>query len=246
MFVETIAGSLEVILGYFIIVPLIVKLVPGLQSGYNELSTKNKNLFRRKFISICHGLYITCWYIKLHYVEDKEECEAGWLHAHKLWAGFLLTDAILSEMNGTANFDDRTHHVLYGTIHAFVIYFNSGCTLFNALSYRYYADFFNQNQQLRLILAMFNQRKTNLYIVNYFVLVVGFFLVRVAIIPFAWYQLFTKKEILLAIGGTGLSAYALFGFIIVVCILSDMQNIDWFKRMFAGLQRTLKGDSKTK
>ena len=27
MFVETIAGSLEVILGYFIIVPLIVKLV---------------------------------------------------------------------------------------------------------------------------------------------------------------------------------------------------------------------------
>ena len=67
-------------------------------------------------------------------------------------------DAILSEMNGTANFDDRTHHVLYGTIHAFVIYFNSGCTLFNALSYRYYADFFNQNQQLRLILAMFNKR----------------------------------------------------------------------------------------
>ena len=62
-------------------------------------------------------------------------------------------------MNGTANFDDRTHHVLYGTIHAFIIYFNSGCTLFNALSYRYYADFFNQNQQLRLILAMFNKRK---------------------------------------------------------------------------------------
>ena len=61
-------------------------------------------------------------------------------------------------MNGTANFDDRTHHVLYGTIHAFIIYFNSGCTLFNALSYRYYADFFNQNQQLRLILAMFNKR----------------------------------------------------------------------------------------
>ena len=141
-------------------------------------------------------------------------------------------------MNGTANFDDRTHHVLYGTIHAFVIYFNSGCTLFNALSYRYYADFFNQNQQLRLILAMFNkrndfitksdpiepktdskfepmidtdlfllnfdnclkkgceinERNTTLYIVNYFVLVIGFFLVRVAIIPFAWYQLFTKKE----------------------------------------------------
>ena len=67
-------------------------------------------------------------------------------------------DAILSEMNGTANFDDRTHHVLYGTIHAFIIYFNSGCTLFHALSYRYYADFFNQNQQLRLILAMFNKR----------------------------------------------------------------------------------------
>ena len=32
----------------------------------------------------------------------------------------------------------------------------------------------------------------------------------------------------------------------VVCILSDMQNIDWFKRMFAGFQRTLKGDSKAK
>ena len=61
-------------------------------------------------------------------------------------------------MTGTANFDDRTHHVLYGTIHAVIIYFNSGCTLFNALSYRYYADFFNQNMQLRLILAMFNKR----------------------------------------------------------------------------------------
>ena len=75
MYVETIAGSLEVILGYFVIVPLIVKLVSsviavaviwvlssqtetlnfkvsGLQSGYDELSTKNKNLFRRKFIRL--------------------------------------------------------------------------------------------------------------------------------------------------------------------------------------------------
>ena len=75
MYVETIAGSLEVILGYFVIVPLIVKLVssviavaviwvlssqtetpnfkvPGLQSGYDELSSKNKNLFRRKFIRL--------------------------------------------------------------------------------------------------------------------------------------------------------------------------------------------------
>ena len=48
---------------------------------------------------------------------------------------------MLSELTGTANFDDRTHHVLYGTIHAVIIYFNSGCTLFNALSYRYYDDF---------------------------------------------------------------------------------------------------------
>ena len=34
MYVETIAGSLEVILGYFVIVPLIVKLVSSV-IGYN-------------------------------------------------------------------------------------------------------------------------------------------------------------------------------------------------------------------
>lgn len=239
MYVETLAGSLEVLLGYFVIVPIFVHLVPGLRNGYKQLTTKNQNLFRRKCISICHCLYISYHYVKMHYVENNEECEAGWMHSHKLWAGFLLTDAILSEATGTANFDDRTHHVLYGTIHCFIIYFNSGCILFNALSWRYYADFLNQNMQLRLILAMFNQRNTKLYVFNYFILVIGFFLVRIAVIPFAWIQMYTNKSTLLAIGGTGLPAYALFGFVIVLCILADMQNIDWFRRMFSGFQKTL-------
>ena len=44
----------------------------------------------------------------MHWAETPEECQTGWMVTEKLWVGFLITDGILAELNGTANFDDRT------------------------------------------------------------------------------------------------------------------------------------------
>merc|ERR1719427_389521 len=86
---------------------------------------------------------------------------------------------------------------------------------------------------LEPILAMFGQRRSTFYLLNDSILVIGFFLVRIVVIPFAWIQMFKNKNDILDIGGSGL-----FYFAIVICILCDMQNIYWFMRMLGGFMNS--------
>merc|ERR1712227_539346 len=101
---------------------------------------------------------------------------------------------------------------------------------------RYYADFFNTNMQLRLILGLFKMKTTTLYTVNYHILAIGFFFVRVAVIPFAWisfYQNFSQVWKLAC-----LESPIVMGILICIMVMSDTQNINWSSRLLKGLLAT--------
>ena len=129
-------------------------------------------------------------------------------------------------------------HAIYSVLHGTVTYLSTssprlGYIGFQLCRWRYYADFFNQNMQLRLILGLFKMKDSTLYYVNYHILTIGFFFVRVAVIPFFWisfYHNFQQFWIELCSESTPILCLML-----AILISSDLQNIDWTKRLAKGL-----------
>ena len=123
--------------------------------------------FLLKIFSIVH-----CWFICfliLYLQFNPALCEEGWSKFSQIWIGFLWTDLFVGLLTKTAGFgmkighilaflistnlDDICHHVLYGFVHLMIYKLDAGCFAFGILQFRYYADFFNQNMQLRLMLG---------------------------------------------------------------------------------------------
>ena len=76
-------------------------------------------------------------------------------------------------------------------------------------------------------------KETVLYNFNYHVLAVGFFAVRVAVIPFFWKSFYHNFDVFQTeLLGTG-PAY----FVILVFLLADWQNVVWSKKLLHGLRK---------
>ena len=104
---------------------------------------------------------------------------------------------------------------------------------FQLCRWRYYADFFNQNMQLRLILGLLKMKDSSLYYVNYHILAIGFFFVRVAVIPAFWVSFYQNFDAFwLKLAGESVPVLVL---LMSILVLSDLQNIDWSKRLMKGL-----------
>ena len=210
--------------------------------AYDELNAQKQGLFKRKCISIFHCLVICAGitYVTIGYGHTAPHSTQVWLFRihSEVWCGYFLADALVSEWNGTATFDDRCHHAIYSVLHGTITYLSGaqpelGYYGFQLCRWRYYADFFNQNMQLRLILGLFKMKETTVYYINYHILAIGFFIVRVGVIPFFWisfYQNFGDFWVKLA--GESM---IVFGLIMIILVLSDMQNIDWSRRLMKGL-----------
>merc|ERR1712037_19753 len=147
--------------------------IPPIRRKFELLSDRDQNLFLRKCVSIVH-----CWFICsliLYLQFNPALCEEGWSKFSQIWIGFLWTDLFLGLLTKTAGLDDICHHILYGFVHLMIYKLDAGCFAFGILQYRYYADFFNQNMQLRLMLAMFGLKKSKIYFWNNRMACWGFF-----------------------------------------------------------------------
>lgn len=234
----TIIGIMEVLLGFSLVFPTVIRMIPPLNEKFMKLKSKDQILFLRKCVSIVHCWFVTGIVFYLHW--NPQHCETHWQMFSELWVGFLMTDLILSLLTGTSTADDRNHHILYSVVHGLVMYTGAGCLAFRVLSLRYYADLFNQNMQLRLLLAMTGFKDTKLYRINTVIASAGFFCVRILVIPFAWYHFWINR---IELYEFTMSSYLYYG-TIGLFVLSDLQNIDWNKRLYQSAVRAMKQNKK--
>ena len=97
--------------------------------------------------------------------------------------------------------------------------------------------------QLRLILGLFKMKETTVYYINYHILAIGFFIVRVGVIPFFWISFYQNfGDFWVKVAGESM---IVFGLILIILVLSDMQNIDWLRRLLKGLNVMRKQHVKT-
>jgi hypothetical protein len=82
-------------------------------------------------------------------------------------------------------------------------------------------------------------RDSDLFKYNTLITTVGFFCVRILVIPFAWFHFYQMREEMFQLTNNVYLYHAT----IMLLILSDLQNIDWCKRLYAS---TLKSFSKKK
>ncbi|CBY06793.1 unnamed protein product [Oikopleura dioica] len=148
---EIYFGIAEILVGYSLVFPAIVRMIPPFRRKFELLSDRDQNLFLRKCVSIVHCWFICALIIYLQF--NAALCQEGWSKFSQIWIGFLWTDLFIGLLTKTAGFDDICHHILYGFVHLMIFKLDAGCFAFGILQYRYYADFFNQNMQLRLILG---------------------------------------------------------------------------------------------
>ena len=80
---------------------------------------------------------------------------------------------------------------------------------------------------------MFGYKESELYKMNSLVATVGFFIVRILVIPFSWYNFYVFRQELFDFT----KSYVLFYGTIVMLILSDCQNLDWCYRLYTSTRR---------
>jgi len=82
---------------------------------------------------------------------------------------------------------------------------------------------------------MLGYKNTELYRINSVIATAGFFCVRILIIPVAWWHFWLHRIELYEFTFSSTLYYAT----IILLILSDLQNIDWFSRMYKSTKRNL-------
>lgn len=83
-------------------------------------------------------------------------------------------------------------------------------------------------------------KDTKLYRINTVIASAGFFCVRILVIPFAWYHFWINR---IELYEFTMSSYLYYG-TIGLFVLSDLQNIDWNKRLYQSAVRAMKQNKK--
>ena len=81
---------------------------------------------------------------------------------------------------------------------------------------------------------MLGYKDTKLYRINSVIATAGFFCVRILIMPIAWWHFWLHRSEMYEF-----TSSTFYYASIVLLILSDLQNIDWFSKLYASTKRNM-------
>ena len=153
--------------------------------------------------------------------------------------GFLLADTFLmllywKNIGGTVG--HVIHHAVAVT--AYTLCLHNGYLTYFA-NFRLIAELSTSFLNLRWILSAIGEKNSVIYYYNGLTLTATFFLSRIAVIPYFYYLVYVLIQTDSYKMGVGSSVHIVW---IAICIILDILNMAWFRKMVRGILQYLHND----
>ncbi|XP_078574304.1 TLC domain-containing protein 4-B-like isoform X2 [Branchiostoma floridae x Branchiostoma japonicum] len=238
-----VAASFAFFLGFFLYVS--PWLSRRLSARYRDLPYQKQLDWDTRTTSTLHALVVGPWSLYILLVDTALSEDPVWNESVAaksciaVTVGYTITDvfALTVYFRYIGDMAFLLHH--FGTLYAFIYVLSYGTLPYFAV-FRLFCELSTPFVNNRWFLDALNHpRMSKAFVGNGLLMTGSFFLVRIAVMPIYWYKVYTV---------IGTEPYHRLGFgaqfcWISVCIVLDVLNVVWFRKMLRGARKVLRRDA---